>query len=139
MVRGKEMKRILLLVLCIALLFSVTSCNYVSSYKALMFVRYEMVDHATISFSRLEGTYVMKLRMKGEGQEGSIHCKASLKEGEINVYYDSLGVKEFLFNLKAGESIDERRGYIESGRTVYIIVETVTPAKEGKISVDLRK
>ena len=133
------MKRILLLVLCIALLFSFTSCNYVSSYKALMFVRSEMGDHATISFSRLEGTYVMKLRMKGEGQEGDIHCKASLTEGEINVYYDVFGVKELLFNLKAGESIDERRGYIESGHTVYIIVETVTPAKEGKISIDLRK
>ena len=133
------MKRILLLVLCIALLFSVTSCNYVSSYKALMLVRMEHGDHGSISFSSLSGTYVMKLRMSGEGQEGSIHCKASLEEGEINVYYDSLGVKEFLFNLKAGESIDERRGYIESGRTVYVIVETVTPAKEGKISVDLRK
>ena len=126
-------------VLCIALLLSATSCDYVSSYKALMFVRQERGDHATISFSKLEGTYVIKLRMKGEGQEGSIQCKASLGEGEINVYYDSLGVKEFLFNLKAGESIDERRGYFESGRTVYIIVETVTPAKEGKISVDLRK
>ncbi|MBO5931718.1 MAG: hypothetical protein J6Q70_05735 [Clostridia bacterium] len=133
------MKRILLLVLCIALLFSVTSCNYVSSYKAFMFVRSEMGDHATVSFSRLEGTYVMKLRMKGEGQEGSIQCKASLTEGEINVYYDVFGVKELLFNLKAGESIDERRGYIESGKTVYVIVETVTPAKEGKISIDLRK
>ena len=133
------MKKLLLFVLCIALLLSATSCDYVSSYKALMFVRQERGDHATISFSKLEGTYVMKLRMKGEGQEGSIQCKASLGEGEINVYYDSLGVKEFLFNLKAGESIDERRGYFESGRTVYIIVETVTPAKEGKISVDLRK
>ena len=133
------MKKLLLFVLCIALLLSATSCDYVSSYKALMFVRQERGDHATISFSKLEGTYVMKLRMKGEGQEGSIQCKASLGEGEINVYYDSLGVKEFLFNLKAGESIDERLGYIESGRTVYIIVETVTPAKEGKISIDLRK
>ena len=133
------MKKLLLFVLCIALLLSATSCDYVSSYKALMFVRQEHGDHATISFSKLEGTYVMKLRMKDEGQEGSIQCKASLGEGEINVYYDSLGVKEFLFNLKAGESIDERRGYIESGRTVYVIVETVTPAKEGKISVDLRK
>ena len=133
------MKKLLLFVLCIALLLSATSCDYVSSYKALMFVRQERGDHATISFSKLEGTYVMKLRMKGEGQEGSIQCKASLGEGEINVYYDSLGVKEFLFNLKAGESIDERRGYFESNRTVYIIVETVTPAKEGKISVDLRK
>ena len=134
------MKKILLCFLCLTLLLSVTACSgYVSSYKALMFVRSEMGDHATISFSKLEGTYVMKLKMKGEGQEGSIHCKASLDEGEINVYYDWLGTKELLFNLKAGESIDERRGYIESGKTVYIIVETVTPAKEGKISIDLRK
>ena len=133
------MKKLLLFVLCIALLLSATSCDYVSGYKALMFVRMERGDHATISFSRLEGTYVIKLKLKYQGQEGSIQCTASLGEGEINVYYDSLGVKEFLFNLKAGESIDERRGYFESGRTVYIIVETVTPAKEGKISIDLRK
>ena len=133
------MKRILLCLLCVILVFSVTACDYVSSYKALMFVRMERGDHATISFSRLEGTYVIKLKLKDQGQEGSIQCTASLGEGEINVYYDSLGVKEFLFNLKGGESIDERRGYFESGRTVYIIVETVTPAKEGKISIDLRK
>ena len=133
------MKKFLLCLLCVLLVLCATSCNYVSSYKALMLVRSEMGDHGEISFSRLEGTYVMKLKMKGEGQEGSIHCKASLTEGEMNVYYDSLGVKELLFNLKAGESIDERRGYIESGRTVYIIIETVTPAEEGKIEIDLRK
>ena len=133
------MKKLFLFVLCIALLFSATACDYVSSYKALMFVRMERGDHGSVSFSRLEGTYVMKLRLKGEGQEGSIQCKASLGEGEINVYYDWLGTKELLFNLKAGESIDERLGYIESGHTVYIIVETVTPAKDGKISIDLRK
>ena len=133
------MKRILLCFLSVLFVFSVTSCNYVSSYKALMFVREERGDHGSISFSYLEGTYVMKLRMSGKGQEGSIHCIASLGEGEINVYYGALGVKEFLFNLKAGESIDERRGYFESGRTVYIIIETVTPAKEGKVEIDLRK
>ena len=134
------MKKALLIVLCIALLLSVAACSgYVSGYKAFMFVREERGDHASISFSGFEGTYVMKLKMKGEGQEGDIHCKASLTEGEINVYYDWIGTKELLFNLKAGESIDERLGYIESGHTVHIIVETVTPAKEGKISIDLRK
>lgn len=134
------MKKALLFVLCVILILSVTACSeYVSSYKALMLVRSEMGDHGSISFSYLEGTYVMKLKMKGEGQEGSIHCKASLDEGEINVYYDWLGTKELLFNLKAGESIDERLGYIESGHTVHIIVETVTPAKEGKLSIDFRK
>lgn len=134
------MKKALLIVLCIALLLSITACSgYVSSYKALMFVREERGDHASISFSGFEGTYVMKLKMSGKGQEGDIHCKASLEEGEINVYYDWLGTKELLFNLKAGESIDERLGYIESGHTVHIIIETVTPAKEGKISIDFRK
>ena len=133
------MKKLLLFVLCIALLFSATACDYVSSYKALMFVRQERGDHAKISFSSFEGTYVIKLKMNGEGQEGSIHCVASLEEGEINVYYDTFGTKELLFNLKAGESIDKHLGYVESGKTVSVIVETVTPAKEGKISIDLRK
>ena len=133
------MKRILLCLLCVILVFSVTSCDYVSSYKALMFVRMERGDHGSISFSSLSGTYVMKLRMSGKDQKGSIHCVASLGEGEINVYYDSLGVKEFLFNLKAGESIDEHLGYFESGRTVYIIIETVNTAKQGEIEIDLRK
>lgn len=134
------MKKALLIVLCFALLFSLVACSgYVSSYKALMFVREERSDHANIRFSGFEGTYVMKLKMKSEGKEGSIHCVASLEEGEVNVWYDALGTKELLFNLKAGESIDERLGYFESGKTVYIIVETVTPAKEGRISVDLRQ
>ena len=134
------MKRALLIVLCLALLFSLAACSgYVSSYKALMLVREEHGDHGSIRFSNLEGRYVMKLKMNGKGQEGSIHCQASLEEGEINVYYDVFGTKELLFNLKSGESIDERRGYFESGRTVYIIIETVTPAKEGKVEIDLRK
>ena len=134
------MKKALFIILCFIFLLSATSCTpYVSSYKALMFVRTENGDHGSISFSKFEGTYVMKLRMSGKGQEGSILCKATLEEGEINVYYDWLGTKELLFNLKAGESIDERLGYIESGHTVSIIIETVTPAKEGKISIDFRK
>ena len=135
------MKKLLLVLLCFALLISVTSCDfrYMSSYKALGLVRNEMGDRGSAKFGRLDGTLVLKLKMSGTGLENSIGCKASLDEGEINVYYDWLGVKEFLFNLKAGESIDERRGYFESEHTVYIIVETVTPAKEGKISIDLRK
>ena len=135
------MKRILLSLLCFVCLLSCASCSlkYYNSYKALMFVRSEMRDHATVSFSSFEGTYVIKLKMSGKDQEGDIHCKASLEEGELNVYYDAFGTKELLFNLKAGESIDERLGYIESGKRVYIIIETVSPAKDGRISVDCRK
>ena len=134
------MKKILLILVCLTVLFSSTSCDfrYVSSYKALGLVRSEMGDRGSVKFGRLDGTVVLKLKMSGTGLENSIGCKATLDEGEINVYYDIFGVKEFLFNLKAGESIDERRGYIESGRRVYIIIETVTPAK-GSVEIDLRK
>lgn len=134
------MKKILLILVCLTVLFSSTSCDfrYVSSYKALGLVRSEMGDRGSVKFGRLDGTVVLKLKMSGTGLENSIGCKATLDEGEINVYYDIFGVKEFLFNLKAGESIDERRGYIESGNRVYIIIETVTPAK-GSIEIDLRK
>lgn len=134
------MKKILLILVCLTVLFSSTSCDfrYVSSYKALGLVRNEMGDRGSAKFSRLDGTLVLKLKMNGTGLENSIGCKATLDEGEINVYYDIFGVKELLFNLKAGESIDERRGYIESGHRVYIIIETVTPAK-GSVEIDLRK
>lgn len=134
------MKKLLLVILCLTVLLSSTSCDfrYVSSYKALGLVRSEMGDRGSVKFGRLDGTVVLKLKMSGTGLENSIGCKATLDEGEINVYYDIFGVKEFLFNLKAGESIDERRGYIESGHRVYIIIETVTPAK-GSVEIDLRK
>lgn len=134
------MKKLLLVILCLTVLFSSTSCDfrYVSSYKALGLVRSEIGDRGSVKFGRLDGTVVLKLKMSGTGLENSIGCKATLDEGEINVYYDIFGVKEFLFNLKAGESIDERRGYIESGNRVYIIIETVTPAK-GSVEIDLRK
>lgn len=134
------MKKLLLVILCLTVLLSSTSCDfrYVSSYKALGLVRSEMGDRGSVKFGRLDGTVVLKLKMSGTGLENSIGCKATLDEGEINVYYDIFGVKEFLFNLKAGESIDERRGYIESGHRVYIIIETVTPAK-GSVEIDLCK
>ena len=134
------MKKILLVLLCFSFLISATSCDfrYISSYKALGLVRNEMGDRGSVKFGKLDGTVVLKLKMNGTGLENSIGCKASLDDGEINVYYDAFGVKELLFNLKAGESIDERRGYIESGNRVYIIIETVTPAK-GSVEIDLRK
>ena len=134
------MKKIFLVGLCLTLVLSFASCDFrsVSSYKALGLVRSEMGERGSAKFNYLDGTVVLKLKMKGTGLENSIGCNASLEDGEINVYYDAFGQKELLFNLKAGESIDERRGYIESGKTVYIIIETVTPAK-GSVENDLRK
>lgn len=134
------MKKILLVLLCLTLLFSATSCGirYISSYKALGLVRSAMGDHGIVKFSMLDGTLVLNLRMSGSVDQGQIHYAAFLEEGELNVYYDASGTKELLFNIQAGERIDDLDGYVEGGNRVYIIIETVTPAK-GSVEIDLRK
>ena len=115
------------------MLVSLVSCD-VSSYKAIMLVRITKDDFCEVSFSYLDGELVMKPRYT-VADEGQIHYTALLDEGEINVYYEcASGVKELLFNIKAGEDLDSRGGYIERGRQK-IYIETLTTAK-GKITLE---
>lgn len=116
------------------LAFSLISCAspYVNSYSALGFVRGNTSERCNASFMLLNGTYVFKLK-KSEGADGDLSYKASLEEGEMTVYYDSLGVKEPLFTVKAGESIESRGGYVNQGSRVYVIIE----AKNAKGSVEV--
>ena len=126
-------KRLLVLFISLIMLVSLVSCD-VSSYKALMLVRITKDDFCEVSFSYLDGELVMKPRYT-VADEGQIHYTAHLDEGEINVYYEcASGVKELLFNIKAGENLDSRGGYIERGRQK-IYIETITPAK-GKITLE---
>lgn len=135
----KAIRSCLLVLLVATLLVCSTACTpYVSSFKALGLVRSAWGDHGSAQFKRLEGTLVFQLRMKGSADEGQIHYTVSLDEGEINLYYDSLGEKELLCNVKAGESIDDLGGYVEGGKKVYIIIETVKPSK-GSVEVNLVK
>ena len=41
-----------------------------------------------------------------------------------------------LISVKAGESVEGRGGYVESGKTIYILIEATEKAK-GKIEVEL--
>lgn len=125
------MKKSLICLLAFILLFSLASCE-VSSYKALMLVKTVKDDYCEASFKYLDGKLVLNPRYTGSG-ETDIHYVATLEEGEVNVYYVYCDVKQLLFNIKAGESIDARGGYTEKGKQT-IIIETVTPAK-GKITV----
>lgn len=121
------MKRMVLFILTLLLLCTLVACE-VSSYSALGLVRVTRENYCSASFARLDGKLVLNPNHSGEG-ESDIHYTASLEEGEINVYYKvAADVKELLFNIKAGDSIDARGGYIESGRQT-IIIETVAPAK----------
>jgi hypothetical protein len=111
--------------------------HYVSSYSALGLVRTGGREECGAKFYKLKGTCVLKIRSAEDGV-GDLHYTASLKSGEINVYYDANGEKELLFHLTEGESVDEYGGSFEGKEIVYIIIETVEPAR-GSVSVELNE
>ena len=115
------MKKIIALLLCAALLFSLAGCGkHSSKYKAVGFVHSNETKEAFMSFYSFEGRMVFKLKPSGEGD---IKYSAKLEEGNATVYYDWLGTKSELFSVSAGDEIASSGGYVEAG-TVYIIVET---------------
>lgn len=124
-------KKIYLCFLSMLLLISLVSCE-VSSYSAIGLVKISKDNYCDVSFYKLNGKLVFNPRYTKS--EGEIHYVASLDEGEINVYYECIGNKELLFNIKAGERIDSYGGYIEKGKQT-IIVETVAPAR-GSIKIE---
>ena len=125
--------KLIICTIAILLIFSLLSCE-ASSYLAFGLVKVAKDDYCMTSFERLEGKLVLSLRYTKKS-EGHIHYSATLEEGEINVYYESVAIsKEMLFNIKAGETLDTFGGYIEKGQQK-IIIETVSPAK-GKITIE---
>lgn len=131
------MKKITSLLLLFAIIFSFCSCDtYVSSYKAVGLVRSNTSHSCEASFLSLEGELVFKLKRSDSGSEGEISYSVSAEEGEIRLYYDIYGAKEELAYVKAGESVSSNGGYIEGGKTVYVIIEATGNA-HGKVSVEL--
>ena len=130
------MTKFLSLILIINLVFLLCSCGkYVSSYRAVGLVRSNTSHSCDASFLSLEGELVFKLKRSGSG-EGDIQYSVSVEEGEIRLYYDIYGTKSELTCAKAGENLNGRGGYVEGGKTVYIIIEA-TKGSHGKVSVEL--
>ena len=131
------MKKITSLIIVLSLLFALCSCGkYVSSYKAIGLVRSNNSHSCYASFLTLEGELVFKIRKSDKGAEGDISYSIEAEKGEIRLYYDIYGTRELLSHVTAGESVDERGGYVEGGKTVYIIIEASDNAR-GKVSVEL--
>ncbi len=128
-------KKGFLMLLSFMMAFSLVSCNkYKSSYKAKGFIRQQVGARCQAEFDSLQGIYVFKI-YKSSDCDGTISYSASLEEGELCVYFDSLGGKETLFTLKAGESVEDCGGYYGAS-PVFIILET-SGAKGGAVYIDL--
>lgn len=123
-------------VLLLSLLASLCACGkYVSSYSAIGLVRSNTSHSCRASFHKLDGELTFKIKRTDTDGEGDISYTVSADKGEIRLYYDIYGTKEKLAQVKAGESVTSRGGYIESGKEVYIIIEANDAG--GKVTVEL--
>lgn len=128
------LSKILVILLVFTMLFCITSCDGVSNYRATTMVKTVKDNYCEVSFGSLKGRIVMNPRFT-KSAEGALTCTASLEEGEMDIYYESCGVKTHLMNVKAGEEKTLTGGYIERGR-VKVYVET-EGAKGGNVEINL--
>ena len=129
------MKKLLMLIISVSMLLTLCSCSkYTNSYSAFGMMRNNTTHSANASFASLNGRLVFQLKRSDSG-EGNIAYSVSCDSGEISIFYDIYDDKCELITAKAGENKEGSGGYIESGKTVYIILEA-TNAK-GSFSVEL--
>lgn len=131
------MKKILSIIFILLLTITLSSCDkYTSSLDTIGLVRIQTSHSFETSFESLEDGQLVFKKQKTDKGEGTIHYSIKVDEGELKLYYDIYGIKEELAHVKAGESIEEFGGYVEGGRTVYIIIEVVTNTR-CKVTVEL--
>lgn len=126
------MKKLLACVLLVSLLLMLCSCT---GYRAIGLVRIETSHGFETSFLSLDGQLQFKVKKTDRGTEGEISYSVQVDEGELRLYYETNGVKQELVTVKAGESVTDKGGYVEGGRTVYVIIEANNA--RGKVSVEL--
>ena len=126
------MKKLLACVLLVSLLLMLCSCT---GYRAIGLVRIETSHGFETSFLSLDGQLQFKVKKTDRGTEGEISYSVQVDEGELRLYYETNGVKQELVTVKAGESVTDKGGYVEGGRTVYVIIEADNA--RGKVSVEL--
>lgn len=121
----------------LALIFTLVmlcSCGgYVKSYSATILITSCHGDEASMEFDTFKGTYHFKLKRDGE-KEQTIDCKASLAEGEINIYIGVGGEKELLRTVKGGETYDETitlDDKYDNEKSIYIILKSVGKCVDG--------
>ena len=127
----KKIGFILVLILTLTLL---CSCGgYVKNYSATILITSCQGNKASMEFDTFKGTNNFKLRREGIA-EHTLDFKASLAEGEMNVYIGVDGEKELLLTVKGGESYDETitlDDKYNNEKTIYVILESTDKCVDG--------
>ena len=131
----KIKRAVAVLVLAALMLAFVSSCGYVSHYRAVAFVHSNTRTEVYMSFFSFEGTMVFKLKCDVDG--GTVNYSANLESGSARVWIDCGNGKTELFAIGAGGEMHSFGGEPEKGATVYVIVETDGKCGNGSFSFTL--
>lgn len=132
MKRTKILFAVLILLLSVAL----ASCSpYISSYTSTFMVQSSYRGEMSLEFGTLDGVLVLTSRRTAEGV-GKISVSASVGEGTLEVYYDTLGTKELLGRASAPSPLNISGGHAECGERAYIILEA-KDCRDGDITISL--
>ena len=136
----KKIAGVIIAVATLILCFTLCACGtrYVSNYSSATMTTISTQTEASVSFDSFSGTYVMKLYNNGS-DEVSITYNATLKEGNIKVYYDFNDEKLNLFDIGTDGSIEGKTEAFKGNKTIYVIIESDGKCKEGSFSFALKK
>ena len=136
----KKFARLIIAAAALVLCFTLSACGnkYVSHYNAMLMVRENAANKASVSFDSFSGTYVIQLKNKS-ADEVFINYEAALGEGNIKVYYDFDDEKLNLFQIETNGSADGKTETFTGNKTIYIIIESDGNCSDGSFSFALEK
>ena len=136
----KKFVSVIIATVTLILCFTLSACGnkYVSHYSAMLMVRENTSNKASVSFDSFSGTYVIKLK-NNDADEVFITYEATLGEGNIKVYYDFNDEKLNLFEIKTNGSVDSKTETFTGNKTIYIIIESDGECSDGSFSFVLEK
>ena len=136
----KKFASVIIAVVTLVLCFTLSACDnkYVSRYNAMLMVRTNTSDKASVSFDSFSGTLVMKLKNKS-ANEVFVDYEGTLGEGNIKVYYDFNDEKLNLFDIETDGFVDGKTETFTGNKTIYIIIESDGKCSDGSFSFVLKK
>lgn len=136
----KKFARVIISAVLLVLCFTLSACvnKYASNYSASTMSSIITSSEASVSFGAFDGVYVIKLENTGD-DEVFVTYNATLKKGNIKVYYDYNDEKLGLFEIGADGSVEGTTEAFTSKQTIYIIIESDGKCNEGSFSFALEK
>ncbi len=136
----KKLASVIIAMVILVSCFTLSACEnkYVSHYSAMLMVRENTSNKASVSFDSFSGTLVMHLK-NNSSDEVFITYEAKLGEGNIKVYYDFNDEKLNLCEIETNGSVDGKTETFTGNKTIYIIIESDGKCSDGSFSFVLGK